>query len=105
MTREEGIKQIDEAQWVKDDGTCLDLFVDDRNSHLVHAWLTMRPAYCDRGHIQLSIDGALGLDDADRFPRYFFSFAEADLHVRTFLKWRLWRERVESDAAIRSAFE
>jgi hypothetical protein len=59
----------------------------------VHAWLALRPVYCDRGHIQLCIDGPLYLDHADSFPRYFFSFEEADAHTRTFLKWRLWKER------------
>ena len=36
---------------------------------------------------------AFNLDDADSFPRFFFSFREADEHTRTFLKWRLWKER------------
>jgi hypothetical protein len=58
----------------------------------VHAFLTLRPAYCDRGHIQLLIEG-IDLDGADSFPRFFFSFREADEHTRTFLKWRLWKER------------
>jgi hypothetical protein len=54
----------------------------------VHAWLALRPVYCDRGQIQLGIDGPLNLDAADSFPRFFFSFKEADEHTRTFLKWR-----------------
>jgi hypothetical protein len=47
----------------------------------------------DRGHIQLMIQGIHDLDDADSFPRYFFSFKEADAHTRAFLKWRLWKKR------------
>jgi hypothetical protein len=106
VTREEGIKQIDEARWEKDDdAACLNLKVNDEEGLQVHAWLTPRPVYCDRGHIKLNIDGPLALDSADSFPRYFFSFEEADAHTRTFLKWRLWKERTHSDAAIRSAFE
>jgi hypothetical protein len=104
MTREEGLREIDGAPWANGDG-CLEMRVHDANGHEILAWLAMRQPYCDRGHIQLNIDGPLGLDDADRFPRYFFSFAEADAHTRDFLKWRLWRERGESVAALRSVFE
>lgn len=105
MTREEGLRQIDEAVWVRDDFGCLNLVVRDEDDHVVHAFLSMRPPYCDRGHIQLNIDGSLNLDAADRFPRYFFSFEEADAHTRTFLKWRLWKERVWPHAVIADAFE
>jgi hypothetical protein len=45
------------------------------------------------GAIHLNIDGISDIDGADSFPRYFFSFKEADEHTRTFLKWRLWKER------------
>lgn len=79
--------------------------VRDAENSVVVAWLQIRPAYCDRGHIQLNIDGPLQLDSADSFPRYFFSFIEADAHTRAFLKWRLWRERTYSDGVIRSVFE
>jgi len=105
MNRQEGIKQIDEAQWKGYDGYCLGLHVETSDNRPVHAWLALRPVYCDRGHIQLIIDGPLDLDSADSFPRYFFSFDEANWHTRTFLKWRLWKERVHSDAEMRSAFE
>jgi hypothetical protein len=104
MTREEGIKQIDKAKWENDAQQCLDMLVQTSDNLWVHAWLTMRPPYCDRGHIVLNIDGPLALDTADSFPRYFFSFPEADAHTRAFLKWRLWKERTVPDAAIRSAF-
>lgn len=60
----------------------------------VTCYLSLRPHYCDRGHIQLFIDGDLSIDGADSFPRYFFSFKEADEHTRTFLKWRLWQHRI-----------
>jgi hypothetical protein len=43
--------------------------------------LSLRPVYCDRGHIQLCIDGPLDLDACDSFPRFFFSFREADEHI------------------------
>lgn len=92
MTREEGLKQIDEARW-KVDKYSLDLYVNDSTGRTVHCWLNARPHYCDRGHVQFNLNGIGDLDGADSFPRYFFSFAEADAHVRTFLKWRLWKER------------
>lgn len=94
MTREEGLKQIDEAKWVKHpDHDVLDMHVTDAQGLDVHAWLQLRPVYCDRGHIQLNVYGNLHIDGADSFPRYFFSFQEADQHTRLFLKWRLWKER------------
>jgi hypothetical protein len=105
LTREDGIKQIDEAQWEMDDCNTLNLYVRTSEDWPVHAFLSMRPPYCDRGHVQLNIDGPLSLDRADSFPRYFFSFEEANAHARTFLKWRIWKERTVADAEIREAFE
>lgn len=93
VTREEGLAEIDAARWVKDEWGVLNLYVKDKNGHKIHSWLMLRPHYCDRGHIQLVVDGNLNLDHADSFPRFFFSFEEADLHTRTFLKWRLWQHR------------
>jgi len=105
LTKDEGLKQIDETPWVKDEFNTLFLCLTHPDGRPVHAWLTMRPPYCDRGHIQLNIDGPLELDRADSFPRYFFSFEEADLHARTFLKWRLWKERAIPYEEVRDAFE
>jgi hypothetical protein len=104
MTEEDGVKQIDEAKWERDQFNTLFLDVNDKYGARIQAWLTMRPPYCDRGHIQLNIDGPLGLDAADRFPRHFFSFEEADAHTRMFLKWRLWKARTYSDAEVRTGF-
>jgi hypothetical protein len=104
MDKEQGLKQINEAKWVQGDG-CLDMLVNDIDGRVVNVWLAMRPAYCDRGHVQLNIDGPLQLDRFDSFPRYFFSFEEADAHARAFLKWRLWRERTYSNASIQAAFK
>jgi hypothetical protein len=87
------LRQIEAAPWVKDEYGCLNLDATTPGGAPVRAWLSLRPHYCDRGHIQLNIEGPLGLDGSDGFPRHFFSFAEADAHTRTFLKWRLWKER------------
>jgi hypothetical protein len=92
--RAEGLWQIENAPWTKDKYGTLNLHVSTPDGHQVHAWLSLRPVYCDRGRIQLCIDGPINLDGADSFPRFFFSFKEADEHTRTFLKWRLWKERV-----------
>ena len=106
MTREEGLQQIDAAQWQRDDFGCLHLLVANKDGAKVDAWLVTRPPYCDRGHIQFNIDApCLYLDGQDSFPRYFFSFAEANLHARMFLKWRIWQERSTSAEDIRNAFE
>ena len=93
ITREEGLKLIETAPWLKDEYGSLNLSVHTQRGEQIHAWLSLRPVYCDRGHIQLCIEGPLNLDAADSFPRFFFSFKEADEHTRTFLKWRLWKER------------
>lgn len=98
MTKEDGLAEINGAEWIKDTYGCLNLYVHTANQLPVHCWLQLRPQYCDRGHLQLnvSLPGAWGgeeIDAADSFPRYFFSFEEADHHCRTFLKWRLWKER------------
>lgn len=105
MTKEEGLKQIDETQWERDDYGALHLYITHLSGRRVDAWLSMRPDYCDRGHIQLNVDGPLNLDGHDGFPRFFFSLAEADAHTRTFLKWRLWGERMTADAEMRDVFE
>lgn len=94
MNKEEGLKQIDDAKWEKDAFGCLNLHVTHEKGTDIHCYLSLRPVYCDRGHIQFFMDGAgLFLDAADSFPRFFFSFKEADTHVREFLKWRLWKYR------------
>ena len=89
-----GVAEIDDAKWEKDQYGWLHLLVHDSDGGEVHSYLSLRPNYCDRGHIQLQIDGNLNLDGADSFPRFFFSFREADEHTRTFLKWRLWKHRI-----------
>lgn len=93
MTKEEGLKEIDNAQWLKDEHGCLNLIVHNPKGGFIHAYLSLRPNYCDRGHIMLGIEGNLFLDEADSFPRYFFSSEEAKIHTKLFLKWRLWQHR------------
>ena len=92
----EYLELIDNAPWLRDEDECLNLYVKDSQGRTVHCFLTLRPVYCDRGHIQLNIDGELGLDAADSFPRYFFDFAEADKHCRDFLRWRLFKWSIYS---------
>ena len=91
MNREQGLKQIDDAEWYLCEHGTLNLYVRDAEGRGVHSWLSLRPSYCDRGHIQLNIEGPLSLDEADSFPRFFFSAAEAKRHTKDFLKWRLWK--------------
>lgn len=95
MTREEGLLEIQAATWVKDEYGYLHLTVHDSNGRPVTLSLHLRPHYCDRGHIQMNIEeSSLYIDTADAFPRFFFSFEEANTHARLFLKWRIWQYRV-----------
>ena len=94
MTNEQGIEEIDNAKWLYDpEYKCLNMIVHDKEGRENKVNLSLRLEYCDRGHIQLLIDGYLDIDWADSFPRYFFSFEEADRHTREFLKWRIWDHR------------
>jgi hypothetical protein len=93
MTKTEGLKEIEEAKWVEDNFGWRTLTVHDEHGREVMAMLSLRPVYCDRGHIQLQMEGHIELDGHDSFPRFFFNPKEADHHVRCFLKWKLWKER------------
>ena len=88
--KEIGIDEIDSTRWFFREGY-LQLTVKDQRGDAVHCYLERRPSYCDRGHFYVKIDGRLDLDDYDGFPRYFFTAVEADHHVRSFLKWRIWK--------------
>lgn len=91
--KEQGIKEINDAIWIEDEYKCFNLFVKNPRGGIVHAYISLRPEYCDRGHIWGNIEGIQDLDNADMFPRYFFNKEEADKHIKTFLKWRLWKHR------------
>lgn len=96
MDRAKGLKLIEEASWtpVKDGEGTLKLTVLDTKGYPCTMYLSARPAHCDRGHLKLHIESHfnLGIDDADSFPRYFFSFGEAFNHAKLFLMWRIWKE-------------
>jgi hypothetical protein len=93
MTKEDGIKHIDDATWILDKYNCLNLLIFNPEGGIIHCYLQLRPEECDRGHISLGIDGLKSLDKMDSFPRYFFNTDEAKQHTKTFLKWRLWKHR------------
>ena len=105
VSQEEGIHIIDNARYYRDDTNSLNLYVKDQFGTTVHCFLNLRPHYCDRGHIQLLICGDLGIDEADSFPRYFFTFEEADNHLRRFLKWRLFGVRTAKHVLPLDKFE
>lgn len=90
------LHQIDTAPWEEDENGTLNFYTEDSDRRLIHCWLTLLPPWCDLGHIQLNIEGLNHLDAGPKFPRYFFSFEEANNHCRTFLKWRLWKHRTHS---------
>ena len=93
LSLNQALRLIDEACWTEDEFGCLNIYVSTLNGEMVHCYLTERPPYCDRGHIQLNIDGDVSLDQQDMFPRYFFTYQEADVHCRAFLRWRLCKIR------------
>lgn len=58
------------------------------------AWLTPRPAYCDRGHWQ--VNGNLSdIDPADGFPRYYMRKEVAVAETEAWLRWRMFGIRAE----------
>lgn len=87
-TKEDLRKEIENEPWIRGEYGEYNLTIHGPLGRPIRAWITRRPDYCDRGHVQLQIDG-VQIDGADGFPRYFFSFDEADKHCRAFLKWRL----------------
>ena len=96
--KEAGLIEIETAQWEKVKETSeLKLTVTCSRGFPCDCYISPRRYDCDRGHIMFLIDGHLSIDEGDSFPRYFFSFEEADAHVRTFLKWRLWKHRTNSN--------
>lgn len=90
----DALREIDDAKWIKDEYGCLNLKVTNWQDQNVYVQLELRRSNCDRGHLMMKIDGIIDIDNQDNFPRYFFSFKEADAHTRTFLKWRLYKYRV-----------
>lgn len=96
----EALKEIDDAKWQKrlvsetENQYYLNLNVKDRHNNNVDVQLELRRFHCDRGHLMMKIEGIDDIDSQDNFPRYFFSFKEADNHTRIFLKWRLYKFRV-----------
>lgn len=98
MQKKGTTQEIEEAKWVHCQSPesyteWLELVVHDKNGDRVVCCLELRPHYCDRGHLCLKVDGHFHLDESDSFPRYFFDFEEADLHVRRFLNWRIHEQR------------
>lgn len=96
MDREAGIKEIVETDWERIDGPIehhYQIMFHDEQDRENYFFLDKRPPYCDRGHYYLRHDTYLHIDYQDGFPRYFFSLYEADMHVRRFALWRIWKHR------------
>lgn len=85
--------------WIKAPDEILEAWADAKlfkNNHRMVAWISKRPAYCDRGHWQLNIDLPLGLDGQDGFPRYYMELETAKKETKLFLDWRVNKIRAES---------
>lgn len=62
------------------------------DGHPVHAWITPRPLYCDRGHWQFNVNGPFDLDGADSFPRYFMHLDDAIREAEAWMRWRIAKQ-------------
>jgi len=89
MLKNEVISTLAFPVWFEDEYRIHNLKIRTEEVGMVHAFLTPRPVYCDRGHYQLNIDGALRLDHQDSFPRYFMDLLRAKIETIEFLEWRL----------------
>lgn len=87
--------------WKLDETKTLNLFVvNPQTGGLVHAWISARPNYCDRGHYQVNVSGIPDLDGADMFPRYYLSLVTAMTECEKFLEWRLLKVSGEAGKAL-----
>jgi len=90
--------------WVYDEFDCWNVKFQ-YDIRIVHAWISKRPHYCDRGHYQLNCDIIKhfdkdtdneyflpDLDPQDGFPRYFMEFETAKKECELFLIWRLLKQ-------------
>lgn len=97
-----------DVAWELDDDGVLNLRFKTNNVPSppgeVHVFISPRPNYCDRGHWQLNIEcGAMHLDAADRFPRYYMRLETAIDEAERFLAWRL--NKTPSEFPSQSALE
>lgn len=76
-------------KWVLDEYNTLNLrFMGPHGE--VHAFIDLRPPYCDRGRFRFGVmHGVPSLDGADSFPRYFMSLDAAIEEAESWLLWRL----------------
>jgi len=84
--------------WIPAPDDLLEAWVDTEkfeNDHRMVAWITKRPAYCDRGHWQVNIALPLDLDEQDGFPRYYMTLETAKKETELFLDWRINKVRGE----------
>ncbi len=61
------------------------------------AWIEQRPAYCDRGHWKMECN-LPGIDDTDRFPRYFMSLERAKAEAQEFIHWRMHKDSARQES-------
>jgi hypothetical protein len=86
-----------EVKWIRksssdEDGHDFEPYWDCEINNVVVATVEKRPHYCDRGHFYVKCY-LYGLDESDRFPRYYMREDIAKAETESFLKWRLWKQR------------
>lgn len=84
-----------EFEWKLDEYGYWNIHTADPSGWPVHVWLEPRNSYCDRGHWKASVDGIVGLDAADCFPRYYMRLEVAKQEMADWLRWRLFKQRAE----------
>jgi len=79
-----------EQMWVNLDDTehrmTFEFRIDD-----VLLTIEPRPKYCDRGHWYAKVEGIPGIDEADKFPRYYMDLSAAMDEMKSWLCWRLYK--------------
>jgi hypothetical protein len=55
ISRQEGLRQINDNAWQKDEYGALNQYVHAPDERLVHAFLLLRPHCCDRGQTLIGI--------------------------------------------------
>jgi hypothetical protein len=87
---------IDNAVWKEDSYGCLNLMLEPDPAMVhttvgtIHAFISKRPSYCDRGHYSFNVDGIPHMDGADSFPRYYMSLDVALREATDWLNWRMY---------------
>lgn len=93
------VNDLDRLEWtVNPHHRMLELKFKSATGSDCSVYLSQRQGYCDRGHFQVNINmPGYFIDYADGFPRYYMSLQRAKEEVIDFLKWRMFKVRVNKE--------